>query len=32
MSYSPQQNSITEYKNLTLKEMVNAMLINLGKP
>ncbi|GJV21820.1 retrovirus-related pol polyprotein from transposon TNT 1-94, partial [Tanacetum coccineum] len=28
--YSPQQNSITERKNRTLKEMVNAMLISSG--
>ncbi|GKD45945.1 pol polyprotein [Tanacetum coccineum] len=29
-SYSPQQNSIAERKNRTLKEMVNAMLISSG--
>ncbi|GJV62109.1 retrovirus-related pol polyprotein from transposon TNT 1-94 [Tanacetum coccineum] len=28
--YSPQQNGIVERKNRTLKEMVNAMLINSG--
>ncbi|GKE85079.1 retrotransposon protein, putative, ty1-copia subclass [Tanacetum coccineum] len=28
--YSPQQNSIAERKNRTLKEMVNAMLISFG--
>ncbi|GJZ38330.1 retrotransposon protein, putative, ty1-copia subclass [Tanacetum coccineum] len=28
--YSPQQNSIAKRKNRTLKEMVNAMLINSG--
>ncbi|GJV25723.1 retrotransposon protein, putative, ty1-copia subclass [Tanacetum coccineum] len=28
--YSPQQNDIAERKNRTLKEMVNAMLINFG--
>ncbi|GKB92887.1 retrovirus-related pol polyprotein from transposon TNT 1-94, partial [Tanacetum coccineum] len=28
--YSPQQNGITERKNRTLKEMVNAMLISSG--
>ncbi|GJZ53004.1 pol polyprotein [Tanacetum coccineum] len=28
--YSPQQNSIAERKNCTLKEMVNAMLISSG--
>ena len=28
--YSPQQNGIAERKNCTLKEMMNAMLINSG--
>ena len=30
--YSPQQNGIAERKNRTLKEMMNAMLINSGLP
>ena len=30
--YSPQQNGIAERKNQTLKEMMNAMLINSGLP
>ena len=30
--YSPQSNSVAECKNLTLKEMMNAMLISSGLP
>ena len=30
--YTPQQNDVTEWKNHTLKEMMNAMLINSGLP
>ena len=30
--YSPQSNGVTERKNRTLKEMMNAMLISSGLP
>ena len=30
--YAPQSNGIAERKNLTLKEMMNAMLISSGLP
>ena len=30
--YSPQQNGVVEWKNRTLKEMMNAMLISSGLP
>ena len=30
--YSPQQNGVTERKNRTLKEMMNALLLSSGLP
>ena len=31
-SYLPQQNDIAEYKNWTLKEMMNVMLVSSSTP
>ena len=30
--YSPQQNGVAERKNITLKEMMNALVLNSGLP
>ena len=30
--YSPQQNEIAEWKNITVKEMVNSILVSSGAP
>ena len=30
--YSPQQNGVAERKNITLKNMINAMLLTSGLP
>ena len=30
--YSPQQNGVAERKNITLKEMMNALLLSYGLP